>query len=335
MRPPGGVSGPFLRAQELLRLPERTAQGPTGWVPPLQEKGGRDRFRYSTGAFGLVSHGHVRLSRIGCVRTKEPTTKLIALVDQGKARISSATVSRHADRWFVSFCCEVDRDDPKARTGEPVGIDRGLHYLAVCSDGEMVGSPQALQRHLRKLRRLSRSVSRKPKGSHNRAKARLALARCHRKIANIRRDHLHKVTTNLARTKRVIVIEDLHIGGMVRNRSLARAISDAGWSEFARMLAYKCSWYGSTLIVADRFLPSSKTCSECGTVKEELPLSQRTFRCEDCGVVLDRDLNAAKNLARLCGPVAASAAETQNACGGERFMGSAQVLPEEAGRERS
>ncbi len=132
----------------------------------------------------------------------------------------------------------------------------------------------------------------------------------------------------------MIVIEGLNVAGMIKNRTFALRIADAAWTEFARMLAYKCEWYGSTLVVADRFFPSSKTCSECGAVKEKLALSQRSFTCEGCGAVIDRDLNAATNLAWLCGPVAASAAETKNACGGERFMASRQVLPFEAGRER-
>jgi putative transposase len=176
-----------------------------------------------------------------------------------------------------------------------------------------------MERRLRILRRRARAVSRKQKGSRNHAKAVLALARCHRRVRNQRLDALHKATTALAKAKSVIVVEDLHVAGMVRNRHLARAISDQGWAEFQRQLTYKTTWYGSRLLVAPRFYPSSKTCSGCGLVKADLPLGVRVFGCQACGLVMDRDLNAARNLARLAecgaGPVAASSAETQNACG--------------------
>jgi putative transposase len=146
----------------------------------------------------------------------------------------------------------------------------------------------------------------------------LALARQHRHIRNQRIDALHKATTSLARAKSVIVLEDLHVAGLLRNRRRARAIADQGWAEFQRQLAYKCHWYGSRLLVAPRYFPSSKTCSRCGLVKATLPLEVRVFRCDRCGLVTDRDFNAARNLAHLAdyGPVAASSAETQNACGG-------------------
>jgi putative transposase len=146
------------------------------------------------------------------------------------------------------------------------------------------------------------------------------LARAHRRVRNQRLDGLHKATTALARAKSVIVVEDLHVAGLVRNRRLARAISDQGWGEFHRQLAYKTTWYGSRLLVAPRFYPSSKRCSGCGVVRADLPLAVRVFCCLACGLVLDRDLNAARNLARLAqsaaGSVAASSAETRNACGG-------------------
>ena len=140
------------------------------------------------------------------------------------------------------------------------------------------------------------------------------MARLHRRIRNQRQDFLHKLTTDLARTKSAIVVEDLAVAGMVRNRPLARSIADAGWSESRRMLAYKTIWYGSRLVVGPRFHPSSKTCSACGAAKPDLPLAERVFHCETCGSELDRDLNAALNLARL---VAGSSPETQNACGAD------------------
>lgn len=152
---------------------------------------------------------------------------------------------------------------------------------------------------MRRLRRLSRSHNRKKPGSRNRRKAARRLARAHRRVRNQRRDFLHTTTTVLAKTKPLIVVEDLHVRGMVLNRRLSRRIADAGWGEFRRMLAYKTAWYGSRLYVAPRFFASSKRCSTCGALKEEYPLSERIYRCECCGAVLDRDLNAARNLLSL------------------------------------
>src|SRR4029453_1956567 len=170
---------------------------------------------------------------------------------------------------------------------------------------------------LRRLRRLSREVTRKQPGSANRRKAALALGRRHPRVRNQRIDALHKATTSLARAKSVIVLEDLHVAGLVRNRHLARTIADQGWAEFQRQLEDKCQWYGSRLLVAPRFFPSSRTCSRCGLVKATLPLQVRVFCCDGCGLIIDRDWNAARNLAQLVdnGLVAASSAETQNACG--------------------
>ena len=176
----------------------------------------------------------------------------------------------------------------------------------------MIQSPRALSSGLKKLRRLNKEVSRKKKGSKNRAKAKLRLARHHSKIRNQRKDALHKVTTRLAKTKQVIVVEDLNVSSMIRNRRLSRAIADMGWAEFTRQLAYKCQWYGSKLVVADRFFPSTKTCSGCGEVADDIPLSQRIFVCGSCGLSIDRDLNAAINLENY---VAVSSTETLNACG--------------------
>ena len=175
-------------------------------------------------------------------------------------------------------------------------------------------APKPLARNLRRLRRRSRAHSRKQKGSANRRKSALALARLHRRIRNQRLDFLHKLTTRLAKTKSAIVVEDLSVAGMIRNRRLARSIADAGWSEFRRMLAYKTTWYGSRLVVGPRFHPSSKTCSVCGFVKPSLSLVERVFRCEACGLTLNRDLNAALNLERL---VDGSSPETENACGAD------------------
>ncbi len=195
-------------------------------------------------------------------------------------------------------------------------MDLGVLALATLSDGTVVPGPKALRRGLRKLRRLSRAHSRKQRGSHNRQKAARRLARHHAKVAAIRRHHLHQLTTALAKTHGRIVVEELNVQGMLRNRRLARSLADSGFGEFRRQLGYKCQWYGSRLVVADRWFPSSKRCSGCGTVKQDLALSERTYRCQSCGLAIDRDLNAAINLAGWAHPaVASSAGETQNACG--------------------
>jgi putative transposase len=279
---------------------------------PRFKKRGRcpDRFRL-TGRI-RVEDGGVVLPRIGRVQTKEPTGKF-------GGRILSVTCRREADRWYCSLTVEVERPDPAPVMGPVVGIDRGITRFAVCSDGTTIESPRALERGLRRLRRHARAVSRKQPGSRNRARAVVGLARAHRRIRNQRLDGLHKATTRLAKAKSVIVVEDLHVAGMVRNRRLARAIADQGWGEFHRQLAYKTTWYGSGLLVAPRFYPSSKRCSGCGVVKAELPLGVRVFCCPACGLVLDRDVNATRNLAALAGPmavVAGSSPETENACGG-------------------
>lgn len=277
---------------------------------PRFKKRGRCPDRFRLAGTIRVEADTVVLPRIGRVQTKEPTSKF-------GGRILSATCRREADRWYVALTVEMQRPDPIPVAGPVVGVDRGITRFAVCSDGTLIDSPRALECSLRKLRHRARAVSRKQPGSRNRRKAALALARCHRRIRNQRTDALHKATTKLAKAKSVIVVEDLHVAGMIRNQRLARAISDQGWAQFHRQLSYKCQWHGSRLLVAPRFFPSSKRCSRCGFIKARLPLGTRAFRCEACELVIDRDLNAARNLARLveleCGLVAASSAETINA----------------------
>ena len=284
----------------------KTRQGRRVGFPRFRRKHGRrDAFRL-TGSI-KVHPRSVTLPRIGCVRTKEPTAKF-------RGRILSATVSREADRWYVALAVEVKRPDPVPVAGPVVGVDFGLTAFATLSDGTKVEAPRPLAKALRHLRHRQRLHSRKQRGSRNRHKSALGLARLHRRIRCQRGDFLHKLTTSLAKTKSVIVVEDLSVQSMVRNQHLARSIADMGWYEFRRMLEYKTLWYGSRLVVAPRFYPSTKTCSACGHVKDEMPLGERVFRCEACGLVLDRDLNAARNLASL---VAGSSPETVNACGGE------------------
>jgi len=251
----------------------------------------------------------IQLPRIGKIRIKEKRDVYC------RGRILLATVSRRADRWFVSVSMEEEIPDPTPRGGVSVGVDLGVKTLATLSDGTVFVNPRALGRRLRKLRQLSKSLSRKKNGSRNREKAKLRLARMYLRIFNIRQDTLHKVTTHLAKSHSRIVIEDLCVSGMMKQRRLARAIADVGFYKFRRMLEYKCQWYGSELMVAPRTFPSSKLCSRCGHRKKELSLSEREYVCEQCGVRIDRDLNAALNL------VAASWSETENACGEDVRLG--------------
>ncbi len=269
-----------------------------------------------------VTPRHVKLPRIGKVRTKERTDKLLELIQAGKARILSATISREADRWFVSLTCVVERPDPEPREvrgpEDIVGVDLGLESFITLSDGTKVEAPKPLRKAVRLLERRSRQLSRKQKFSQNFRKASLRLARLHRRVRNIRRDFLHKVTTWLAKTKSVVVVEDLNVQGMSQNGHLSQAIYDVSWGMFRRMLEYKCQWYGAKLILVPQDFPSTKACSNCGEIGPPLPLSQRVFRCEACGLEIDRDWNAALNLwqyglAHLTGPTGSSLGS--NACG--------------------
>ncbi|MFC4561262.1 RNA-guided endonuclease InsQ/TnpB family protein [Nocardiopsis mangrovi] len=221
------------------------------------------------------------------------------------AKPSTVTVSRDAaGRWFVSLLCEHPPVDPLPATGTAVGVDMGLDQLLTLSTGEKIANPRHERRDRARLACAQRKLSRKREGSANRMKARFRVARIHARIADRRRDHLHKITTRLVRDNQTIVIEDLAVGNMLKNAGLARAISDAAWREFRDLLDYKAGWYGRRLVVADRWFPSSKLCSACGSVREKMPLCVRTWDC-DCGATHDRDVNAAKNL--LAAGLAASA----------------------------
>jgi putative transposase len=208
---------------------------------------------------------------------------------------STVTVSRDAaGRWFVSLLCEDTITQAPAIT-TAVGIDAGLDSLITLSTGEKVTNPRHERADRKRLARAQRVLARKEKGSANRAKARLQVARIHARIADRRRDHLHKLTTRLVRENQTLVIEDLTVRNMVKNHSLARAISDASWRQFRELLTYKCVWHGRNLVVIDRWYPSSKTCSTCGEVAETMPLGVRTWTCR-CGTTHDRDVNAARNI---------------------------------------
>jgi putative transposase len=272
--------------------------GPKSGFPRFKKRGERDSARlYEV----ELLERHIRLPKVGRVRLKEARSKRAF-----QGRILSATVRRRADRWFVSLCVERQREAVAPRPvrcgTDVVGVDLGLTRAAVVHDGSeaLVLEPQqALRRHLKKLRRLNRQVARRQMASRNRKKAKLKLARLHYRISCLRQDQLHHLTSSLARTKSVIVLEDLCVKGMQRNRHLALSIGDAAMGELRRQLTYKSEWYGARLIIADRFHPSSKTCSGCGVIKSTLHLSDRVFECDACALSLDRDENAAINLRKL------------------------------------
>ncbi|MBX9398087.1 transposase [Streptomyces sp. TRM72054] len=213
------------------------------------------------------------------------------------AQPSTVTVSQDgAGRWFVSLLVEDPAIQPLAVNGNAVGVDAGLDHLLTLSTGEKITNPRYERKNRARLARAQRELSRKSKGSANREKARRKAARIHARIADRRRDTLHKITTRLVRDNQVVVIEDLTVRNLLKNGRLARAISDAAWAQFRRMLEYKAQWYGREVIVVDRWFPSSQLCSSCGALAGRLPLNVRTWTCESCGTTHDRDVNAARNL---------------------------------------
>jgi putative transposase len=223
---------------------------------------------------------------------------------------STIHVSRTPDgRHYISFRVDDPLPAMPEAAGE-IGIDLGLTAFAVFSDGSKHPAPRPLRRKMAQLKRAQKALSRKKKGSANRKKARLRVAGIHQKIADIRRDDLHKLSTRLVRENQTIAIEDLNVRGMMANHCLAGAIGDSGWAELARQLAYKCEWHGRVLIRIGRFYPSSKLCSACGFQKASMPLDIREWQCPECRITHDRDVNAAKNI------LAVGLAESRNACGG-------------------
>jgi putative transposase len=294
-------------------------RGKLGYPKRKTRKRGLGSFRL-TGSIAVFPDA-VQLPRLGRLRLKErdylPTSGV---------KILSATVSEQAEHWYVSLVVEQEQTVP-TNTGPVVGVDLGVRSLATLSDGTLEPNPRYLKHCLKKLKHAQRAVSRKRKGSRNRRKAVCKLAAIHRRVANKRADTLHQLTSRLAKTKAVVVIEDLNVSGMLKNHHLAQAIGDAGFGEFRRQLAYKAAWYGCEVLVASRWEPSSKTCSGCGWVDDDLSLADRTFRCEQCGLVADRDLNAAINLAKLAG----SSPESRNACGedgsGQSFVALVKLSP--------
>jgi putative transposase len=261
--------------------------------PRFKSRQGRQSAHYTRSAFSLRG-GALRLAK-----TSAPLKFTWSWPETGIAALNPATVivTREPDgRWYVTFTVDAGDPEPLPEAGRSVGVDLGVKDFAVLSTGEKTGNPRHLERKARNLARYQRRLARCQKGSANRAKAKAKAARAHRKARDARQDFLHKTSTRLVRANDVIVIEDLNVSGMVRNRKLARVISDCGWGEFRSMLEYKCERYGRTLTVIDRWYPSSKTCSACGHLLGKLSLSTRHWQCPSCGTRHDRDINAAKNI---------------------------------------
>ena len=208
----------------------------------------------------------------------------------------SITISKEpSGKYFVSFKLKEDIE-PLSKVDKKIGIDLGIKTLAVTSDGVKTLNPKSFDRYKKQLAFLQKSLSRKKKGSSNREKARLKVAKCHSRIASLRRDYINKFTTQIVRENQVICIENLNVAGMIRNRKLARHIADASWGEISRQFKYKCEWYGRKLVKIDRFYPSSRLCNGCKFKNVNLKLSDRVWKCSNCNDINDRDLNAAKNI---------------------------------------
>jgi len=212
------------------------------------------------------------------------------------AKVTTVTVSKDAaGRYFVSLLCD-DTVSPKPEVTGKVGIDLGLTHFAILSTGEKVAAPNTFRRYEKKLAKLQRRLAKKTKGSNRRKKARLKVAKLHAKIADSRRDFLHKLSTRLVNENQVIAVESLSVSNMQKNRHLSKSIGDAGWSEFLRQLEYKANWYGRELVGIDKWYPSSKRCSDCGYTMPKMPLNVRQWTCPECGSIHDRDVNAARNV---------------------------------------
>ncbi|MFC8271593.1 RNA-guided endonuclease InsQ/TnpB family protein [Streptomyces sp. NPDC057271] len=255
-------------------------------------KKSRKSAEYTTSAFRF------RDGQLSLAKMTDPLAVVWSRSLPEGASPTTVTVSQDAaGRWFVSLLCEDPGVRPLPVTDAVVGIDAGLDHLLALSTGEKIANPRHERRDRVALAKAQRRLARKAPGEGaNRAKALRGVARTHARIADRRRDHLHKLTTRLVRENQTLVIEDLTVRNMVKNSKPARAISDAAWAEFRSMLEYKAAWYGREVVVVDRFFPSSELCSHCGTLAEERPPGVRTWTCDRCGATHDRDVNSARNL---------------------------------------
>lgn len=235
-----------------------------------------------------ITDNFIKLPKVPQIRLKER-----GYIPTKNVKILNCTISKEISKWFISVAVQEE-----VITSEPIeilGIDVGIKELAVCSDGQVFDNPKYTKKYERQLRRAQQSLSRKQKGSNNRAKQRIHVAKIHKKIVNSRKDTIHKMTSVLTKTKcRILAIEDLNVSGMTKNYKLAKAVVDASFGEIRRQLDYKSNWTGGRISLVDRFFPSSKTCSNCSSI-QDMPLNKRVYSC-GCGLEMDRDLNAAINL---------------------------------------
>ena len=255
-------------------------------VPKFKKKGRKDSFTLE-GTVKILENNKIQVPVIGVLKTYERLPQVLT---------KSCTISRQADRWFISFRFDVQQQ--QSDKTNVVGVDLGVKNLATLSTGDVITGAKSYKKYESKLSRMQWLNRHKVVGSSNWKKALVKIAKLQMKIANIRKDTLHKLTTLLAKNHGTVVIEDLNVSGMMANHKLAKAIADMSFFEFRRQLTYKCTLLGSKLVVVDRWFPSSKTCSNCGTKKETLSLGERVFNCDHCGFSLDRDLNAAINLSK-------------------------------------
>jgi putative transposase len=271
-----------------FRRCKQKKKGKKGFPKFKSKKNDKQSFRL-TGSIHVLD-GFIQLPRLGKIRLFEKDYL------PKNVKILSATVSKRAGKWFVSIQVEEDSKEIIGTNDSVVGVDLGIKTLATCSDGVIYENPKALKSNLKRLKRKSKQLSRKIKGSKNRQKAKLKLAKLHYKISNIRKDTLHKITSQIVNENQVIVLEDLKVSNMMKNHKLAQAISDVGFYEFRRQIEYKARWYGREVLFVDTFYPSSKLCSNCRWKNDNLSLQDRVFECNVCNNKIDRDMNAALNL---------------------------------------
>jgi len=262
----------------------------TAEYPRFKKKGIRDSFYVGNDHFDIEGK-KIRFPKLGWVRMRE------CLRFSGK--VISATVSRIAGMWFVSISVRLGIAPAACENQAAAGVDLGITKLATVSDGSVTENPKAYRKLEKKLAKLQRSLCRKVKGSKNREKANRRVASLHYRISCIRQDTLHRLTTGLTRNYSAVVIEDLNVKGMTANSKLSKAVADTGFYEFRRQLEYKMKMSGGMLLIADRFFPSTKKCSQCGNINSDITLSDRIYTCPVCGLVIDRDYNAAVNLKAL------------------------------------
>jgi putative transposase len=250
----------------------------------------KDSFRVSSGNF-YITESSIKIPKIGQIKLKEKR-----YIPTAGIKYNSITVSKDANKYFVSVQCEVETPGVTEKKETVLGIDLGIKTLLVCSNGEIFDNPKTTYKYEKKLAHAQKNFSRTKKGSKNRTKANLKVQKIYRKIKNSRMNNLHRATSAVVKTKpRYIVLEDLNVKGMTKNHHLAKAVSDGSFGEIYRQFKYKALWYGSEIIDADRFYPSSKLCRKCGQIKDDLTLEDRVYTCE-CGHTEDRDLNASINL---------------------------------------